>query len=57
MHVFLTGATGIVGSHLLLKLLQAGRKVKVLVRENSNRTVIDRALAHNQLQADNNLGI
>ncbi len=53
MYVFLTGATGIVGSHLLLKLLQAGRKVKVLVRENSNRTVIDRALAHNQLQADN----
>lgn len=53
MRVFVTGATGIVGSHLLVKLLQAGRKVNVLVRETSKRDVIVRALKYNNLTADN----
>ena len=53
MHVFLTGATGIVGSHLLVKLLKAGRKVRVLLREKSNRIVIGRSLSRHKLNADN----
>ncbi len=33
MKVFLTGATGFVGSHLLDRLLEAGEEVSTLVRK------------------------
>lgn len=35
MHVFLTGATGFIGHHLLRELLAAGHTVRCLVREGS----------------------
>src|SRR5690554_5544437 len=35
MHVFLTGATGFVGHHILTALLEAGHTVRCLVREGS----------------------
>ena len=34
--IFVTGATGLVGSHVLLKLLQRGKEVKALIRSNSS---------------------
>jgi len=49
MQVFITGATGIVGSHMLIRLLRAGNNVRVFVRENSNRQVIKNALDYNGL--------
>lgn len=33
--VFLTGSTGLVGGHLLIRLLQSGKKVRCLIRPNS----------------------
>jgi dihydroflavonol-4-reductase len=40
MMVLVTGGTGLVGSHLILNLLNRGYQVKVLVRKNSNRNLI-----------------
>ena len=34
--IFVTGGTGLVGSHLLFELTRAGKKVKALKRETSN---------------------
>lgn len=34
--IFVTGGTGLVGAHLLFKLLKKGEKVRVLKRESSN---------------------
>jgi nucleoside-diphosphate-sugar epimerase len=34
--VFITGGTGLIGTHLLLKLAQSGIKVRALKRKNSN---------------------
>ena len=34
--IFVTGGTGLVGSHLLLKLIKKGRKVRALKRKSSN---------------------
>ena len=34
--IFVTGGTGLVGSHVLLKLLQRGKEVKALIRSNSS---------------------
>ena len=36
MKVFLTGATGFVGSHMLAALLEAGHEVQALVRPGSD---------------------
>lgn len=38
MHVFLTGATGFVGAHLLNRLLEAGHSVTALVRDANSKT-------------------
>jgi dihydroflavonol-4-reductase len=40
--IFVTGATGLVGSRLVFDLVTAGKKVRVLVREGSNRSRIVR---------------
>ena len=37
--IFITGATGLVGSHVLLKLLKQSKKVKALKRESSSLKV------------------
>lgn len=41
-----TGGTGIVGAHVVDALLTAGRPVRVLVREGSDRSIIRRVLQH-----------
>jgi len=42
--VFLTGATGLVGSYLLKILLQEGHKVYVLARGKGNKGARDRVI-------------
>ncbi len=44
--VLVTGATGLVGSHLLYKLLQSATPVVALYRENSNRAFVKEVFAH-----------
>lgn len=41
MKVFVTGATGLIGSRLVQRLLNGGHEVSVLVRENSGTSAID----------------
>lgn len=41
-----TGGTGIVGVHLLLELLLAGRRVRALHRTGSDRTMVERVFRH-----------
>ena len=41
-NIFLTGATGFLGSHLTARLLSGGRKVKVLARPSKNASAKDR---------------
>ena len=38
--IFVTGGTGLVGSHLLCKLTSAGKKVKALKRETSDTSQV-----------------
>ncbi len=42
----LTGATGLVGSHVALELLKRGRGVRALVRPESDRSVLRSIFAH-----------
>lgn len=44
--VFVTGGTGLVGSHLLLNLAKAGNTVRALKRESSNIDVVKRIFAY-----------
>ena len=39
--VLVTGATGIVGSHILVELLKAGLETRILIREGADRTAIE----------------
>jgi nucleoside-diphosphate-sugar epimerase len=41
-----TGATGIVGTHLLLELLREGRSVRALRRAGSDASIVDRVFHH-----------
>ncbi|MBK9175117.1 MAG: NAD-dependent epimerase/dehydratase family protein [Flavobacteriales bacterium] len=41
-----TGGTGIVGSHVLLELLQAGRPVRALLRSGSDGSIVERIFRH-----------
>ncbi|MBK8225600.1 MAG: NAD-dependent epimerase/dehydratase family protein [Flavobacteriales bacterium] len=41
-----TGATGIVGTHLLLELLREGRTVRALRRGGSDASIVDRVFHH-----------
>lgn len=44
--IFLTGGTGLVGAHILLKLTESGQKVKALKRKRSSFTVIRNIFSH-----------
>ena len=44
--IFLTGGTGLVGAHILLKLTENGQKVKALKRKESSLTVIENIFSH-----------
>ena len=44
--IFLTGGTGLVGAHILLKLTENGHKVKALKRKESSLTVIENIFSH-----------
>lgn len=43
--ILITGSTGLLGSHLIYKLLISGEKVKALVRENSNLESIKKTIS------------
>ena len=43
--VFVTGGTGLVGSHLLLNLAKTGNTIRALKRENSDTEVVQRVFA------------
>lgn len=42
----ITGATGIVGIHLMLNLLQRGERVRAMVRKSSDTTIVRRIFAY-----------
>ncbi len=44
--ILITGATGLVGSHLLLELLQNGKQVRALKRAGSSTSTVDKIFAH-----------
>ena len=44
--IFITGGTGLVGAHILLKLTENGHKVKALKRNESSLTVIENIFSH-----------
>ena len=47
--VFVTGATGYIGSHLTKKLVEEGSEVHVLIRPSSSKKTIENLLAHHQI--------
>lgn len=44
--ILVTGATGLVGSHLLLELLRKGKQVRALKRAGSSVSAVDKIFAH-----------
>lgn len=46
MAVFVTGATGLVGAHLLIELVKQGEQVKALHRSGSNLKVVEALFDH-----------
>ena len=44
--IFITGATGLVGSHIAYQLLKEGAEVKALKREQSDTSIIERHFNH-----------
>lgn len=46
--IFLTGGTGLVGAHILLKLTENGQKVKALKRKTSSLQVVENIFSHYQ---------
>ncbi|PTN09054.1 NAD-dependent epimerase/dehydratase family protein [Mangrovibacterium marinum] len=44
--IFVTGGTGLVGSHLLFNLLQTGNKVRALKRPNSNMKAVIKSFSY-----------
>ncbi|MEX1133024.1 MAG: SDR family oxidoreductase, partial [Flavobacteriales bacterium] len=47
----ITGGTGILGSHLLLELTAAGKRVRALVRAGSDRRIVERVFRHYRADA------
>jgi dihydroflavonol-4-reductase len=45
-NVFVTGGTGLVGSHLIYKLTLAGERVRAVHRKNSNRSIVRKVLGY-----------
>ena len=43
---FITGGTGIVGTHLLHQLTSAGQRVRALYRPGSDRSIVERVFKH-----------
>ncbi|GAB4382712.1 MAG: NAD-dependent epimerase/dehydratase family protein [Salibacteraceae bacterium] len=52
MPSLVTGATGIVGSQIVRQLLEKNRKVRILVRDGSNRTALTQLMKFHNLSAD-----
>ena len=50
--IFVTGGTGLVGSHLLFDLLRNGRQVKALMRPTSNLKWVNKVFSYYSDQAD-----
>lgn len=50
--IFITGGTGLVGSHILYDLVSAGRQVKALKRPNSDLSITRRIFRHYTDDAD-----
>lgn len=48
--IFVTGGTGLVGSHLLLQLIERGEKVRALKRPNSNIRQVEKYFKRNKSQ-------
>ena len=44
--IFITGATGLLGSHILVELLKRGKKVRALKRQNSDLTSVKAVFSH-----------
>ncbi len=44
--ILVTGGTGLVGSHLLLNLLKAGKKIRALHRKNSDLKAVERVFKY-----------
>lgn len=44
--VFVTGGTGLVGSHLICKLIEQGKHVRATCRENSNKGILKRVIGY-----------
>jgi len=51
--ILITGATGIVGSHILIELLKKGEKVRVLKRRNASTEAIGQLLAFHKITPEN----
>ncbi|MCO4805465.1 MAG: NAD-dependent epimerase/dehydratase family protein [Flavobacteriales bacterium] len=47
--VLVTGATGIVGSHILIELLKAGTDARILIRKGADRTAIETLCRHSSI--------
>lgn len=49
--ILITGATGLVGSHLLVELIRQGKKVRALKRAGSNTSNVDKIFTHYNVTA------